>query len=84
MKTCDKVMYLGSSGLSVLALAAYLFFMPSPLRAQCNGCVDNQRNCVPVGSCDFQFCGTNPPTVGMLCEQVNGTYQWGPCGSCHY
>ncbi len=79
MKMRDKVMYFGSSALSILALGVYLLLAPATASASaqaCNGC-QMSGNCWPVGTC--WSCGS---TTGELCTQVGSTYYWEACGSC--
>ena len=79
MKLRDKVMYFGSSVLTLLALAIYLSFAPVTAKAACNGCLMG-GNCYSPGTCWTQYCA---PHQGQLCVQLSpGSYMWYGCGSC--
>lgn len=78
MKFCDKVMYIGSSGLSILALALYLLFTPRVAGAQSAGCTYG-GNFYSVGTC--LGCGSH---TGMLCYTEAGSTYFHYCGSCTF
>ena len=81
MKLRDKIMYFGSSTLAAIALALYFFLTPPIAKAQCNGCLDANDNCWPVGYCSYELCLC--PEGGQICIHGFGNdYHWGQCNSC--